>query len=371
MIRTFLLFVFFFSISFVQSQNYLRVVDPDSWDAPLSSEPGWHEWLDHGAFDEVSIVATPQGIYTQIELFATISPGPTAWSWQGEFEIIWQFELPAKAIVHDSWLWVEEDIIKADVVDYWTALETYEGIVDRNEDPSFLYRLPDNRYEIRIYPLFAGDSRRVRMSFLIPTNWTTTDVTSDLLQQMLQGTNHPPATVSISTPVNDQWMTPRLRMDHQITPITELVVGGDGTMLNRIIVSGLDFVHADGASLVNDAPLSDDRSFLSTYSSEGEHFYQLAYLPDWEAVTEPEGENTLLLLDYDAFKSSLTKTQWIQHLQNSLAEHLGANDALNVALMTSNGIQFLSSDWINYDPVTFPNQLEDLLSAQNVNDLEQ
>ena len=140
--KSFLLFaVLFLFLQNAEAQNYLRVANPDWWGGPISSEPDWQDYQAQGQLDEISIIVEPQGIYTEIGFYATISQGPDASFWTDEFEIIWQFALPANTIVHDSWLWVGPDIIRADLIDFWTALETYEDIVDRNQDPSFFYRL--------------------------------------------------------------------------------------------------------------------------------------------------------------------------------------------------------------------------------------
>ncbi|MCB0521905.1 MAG: hypothetical protein KDD27_23385 [Saprospiraceae bacterium] len=62
-----LLPAFFILFTFhASAQNYLRVSNPNSWGAPTSNSPGWYEDYDHGKFEELSIVATPQGIFTEI-----------------------------------------------------------------------------------------------------------------------------------------------------------------------------------------------------------------------------------------------------------------------------------------------------------------
>lgn len=289
-------FLILSSIPSLNAQNYLRVSDPDNWNVPITSTPDWHMYRDHGQFDEITIVTEPQGIYTEIELYATISQGDAS-SWSGEFEIVWQFDLPSKSIVHDSWLWIGSDIVKADVVDYWTALQTYEEIVDRNEDPSFFYRLSDNRYEIRIYPLFEGESRRIKMSFLVPTQWDLEEVKTDLLNNMLQSTDLIPSTIALGMLVDDQWTTPKFQIDNQVVPMTDTVVNGAGAMMHYIEWPADEFVAAEETQLVVDAPFSSDNIFLSTFSEGGDNFYQMAFVPDWiEAL--PDSVVPLGIIDY-------------------------------------------------------------------------
>lgn len=365
------LFLFLlFSTQFLFSQNYLRVGDPDVWDAPSSLEPNWHEYMDHAQLEEVTIIAEPQGVFTEIGFYATISQGPDAWSWEGDYEIIWQFDLPGHTIVHDSWLWIEQDIIKADVVDYWTALSTYEEIVDRNEDPSFFYQLPDNRFEIRIYPLMEGETRRIKMSFLVPTIWDTESITSSLLQNILQSTDYSPQVIGIGMPVNELWEFPEIRMENVLIPMSDTVTGGAGDLMHFLEIPGTEFVSANNVELLVKAPLSDSDAFLSTYEDGGENYYQLAYVPDWESAAQGQPKRSLILMDFDEYKTTMTIPVLTYYMQSVLVEHFTDSDAVNIAVATSDGLKLLSDNWWTYDADLFADSLEGLLNVQNVNDLE-
>ncbi|GJM32605.1 MAG: hypothetical protein DHS20C18_16060 [Saprospiraceae bacterium] len=357
-------------INLLQAQNFLRVQDPDMWNAVNTNIPGWEESAAHAKLEEVTIIAEPQGIFTEIGLYATISQGPEAYSWQNEYEIIWQFELPGNTIVHDSWLWVGPDIIKADVVDYWTALETYEGIVNRNEDPSFFYQMPDNRYEIRIYPLPEGETRRIKMSFLVPTVWDAQTVSSGLLNNILRSTDYVPNAIGIGMPVDDLWGIPSLKFNNTLTPMTDIVVGGTGQNLYYLEVNGGALVSANVAALINNVPNSDDRTFLSTYAEGGEQFFQLAYVPDWQSILhENDPKKSLLLLDYDGQKTSLPKIEVLNRIQNTLSAHFSSSDAINIAVATTNGIHFLSDEWWDFDEGVFASALTNLAQLQDTADL--
>ena len=366
-----LLLASFFLCFFINahSQNYLRVVDPDNWWGTNSSQPDWHFGLPHGIFTDLSLVVSPQGIYTEIEVYATITQLDNLWA--DELEIIWQFDLPAQTIVHDSWLWVEEDIIKADMVDYWTALTTYEGIVDRNEDPSFFYILPDNRYEIRIYPLFQDFNRRIKMSFLVPADWSSEKVSQELLLPMFQSTDYGVDNVSIAVPVNDTWGTPRLQIDDASITMNETVVGGSGQLLHYHTIEPTQFGAAQELSLEWEAPFNGpENTFVSTYENSGEKFYQLAYAPDWSTVHEDsDQEKMLFLVDYKASKTSISLEVITQLLLSQLNEHLSAQDALNIAVSTTTGTMFLQDEWWNSANGGLNAAVENLFSQQDTSDL--
>ena len=369
-IKTLLLALVLSSLfSFGYGQNYLRVANPDGWWGPNSSVPGWEEYVPHGIFEEVSLVVSPKGIYTEIEMYATISNEPDFWT--DIYEIIWQFDLPAKTIVHDSWLWVEDEIIKADVVDYWTALTTYEEIVDRNQDPSFLYILPDNRYEIRIFPLFVGESRRIKLSFLVPAVWDRQHVTQNLLQNIFQSTDYPVGLVSIAMPVDDAWGTPVLKVGAEEFVMTGTVIGGTGDELHYLTISGNDLTGADGISMQWNAPFTGtNATYVSTYANDDEQFYQLAYLPNWDLVAQdPSPEKALILLDHKSSKTLMSLDAINDLLQEQLEVHLSTADAINVGIATTNGIQFLHpTEWASYTEAT-ASELEQLLAMQDTSNL--
>ena len=67
-------------------------------------------------------------------------------------------------------MWVEDVIMKADILDRYSAFNFYEGIVTRRKDPSVLYKNSSELYEYRIFPLPAKKSRRVKLSFMIASN---------------------------------------------------------------------------------------------------------------------------------------------------------------------------------------------------------
>ncbi len=355
--------------SFSYGQNYLRVANPDGWWGPNSSVPGWEEYVPHGIFEEVSLVVSPKGIYTEIEMYATIRNEPDYWT--DVYEIIWQFDLPAKTIVHDSWLWVEDEIIRADVVDYWTALTTYEEIVGRNQDPSFLYILPDNRYEIRIFPLFVEESRKIKLSFLVPAVWDRQHVTQELLQNIFQSTDYPVGQVSIAMPVDDAWGTPVLKVGVEEFVMTETVIGGTGEELHYLTISGNDLTSAEGISMQWNAPFTGNNgTYVSTYANDNQQFYQLAYLPDWDLVAQdPSPDKALILLDHKPSKT-LTSLEAINNLlREQLDLHLSSVDAINVAIATTSGIQFLHpTDWVPYTETT-ASELEQLLAMQDTSNL--
>ena len=346
---TFLLLILHFTTF---SQSYLRVADPNDWiTTSTDNDPNWHQYIPEGQFDEISLVINPQGIYTQVEFFTTISQGNGYTWWDGNMEVIWQFRLPQQAIVHDSWLWVEGEIIKADVVDFWTASQIYEEIVDRNQDPSLLYQLPNGSYEIRIFPLPEGESRRIKMSFLLPNSWDESKITTEILLPMLQSTPLHPPQVEVIIPQNNTWQNPRLQTGtspadiHLFTSQTSPVYGP----VHYLSFPGEELVNLTQFDLKTDAPWSGN-TWIQTYEDGDDKFYQLAIKPDWgeyinDSIPTDTLQNLLILIDRVNSKTSISQ----QTLADNIYTYLNSSqdEIASFGLMASvtDSVWFYNNDF--------------------------
>ena len=365
----FLFFSLFCFVNTAVSQNYLRVRSPQTWMISSSQEDGWEEYTEHGQFDEITITAEPKGVFTEVSIYTTISANP-GFTYYNNIEIIWQFELPEKTIVHDAWLWVGETIVKADLIDYWTALETYTEFVSFNTDPLFFYKMPDNRYELRVFPLPVDGSRRLKISFLVPAQWDASTVEQQLLQPLFRSTDYMADEVTISVPMQDMWGTPSLQIGENTTLFSETALGGAGDSLHLMKIAGNVFAGNDPIKLSFDAPYDENNTFVSVYSDSSEHFYQAIYAPDWQGLLpDPNPAKTLFLIEYDASKTSLTEAAFVEYFSDVVTQYLAENEPMNIAMNTSGGVQFLSADWWPLQDAALPALLANLLAQSDTNNL--
>ena len=113
------------------AQFYLRVYDPQaSWrTAPVN-------------IDEAIVTLAPHGAYTEVGMYLTFSAkgAESLFAPDLPLEVRFEFQLPREAMVTDSWLWVDDQIIQAKILDRWTASQIYESIVNRRRDPSILFK---------------------------------------------------------------------------------------------------------------------------------------------------------------------------------------------------------------------------------------
>ncbi|MCS7036690.1 MAG: hypothetical protein RMJ33_11470 [Saprospiraceae bacterium] len=77
----------------------LRVSDPRvSWSTQ------------QGTLEEATLSIRPVELYLEYGLYLTFSARGAACKPTDSLEVTFRFELPANAIVHDSWLWISNDI---------------------------------------------------------------------------------------------------------------------------------------------------------------------------------------------------------------------------------------------------------------------
>ena len=98
----------------VNAWNNLRIIDPmNPWyDLPSRITQGDITFHPKGTFIEVGMYLT----------FATDEEEPDS---SVQLEAIYNFDLPANAIISDSWLWIESEPEKALILDRWTASAIY------------------------------------------------------------------------------------------------------------------------------------------------------------------------------------------------------------------------------------------------------
>ncbi|MEE9430765.1 MAG: VIT domain-containing protein [Melioribacteraceae bacterium] len=116
------------------------------------------------------------GAYIEYGLYLTFSAKNIGFTHTDTVEVVMDFYLPKNSIVSDSWLWIGEDIIRGKILDKWTASQIYEDIVQRRKDPSILHKVNADRYQLRIFPMAGDESRKVKLTYLVPANWTSKTV---------------------------------------------------------------------------------------------------------------------------------------------------------------------------------------------------
>ncbi len=341
------------------SQTSLRIINPNWW---------WAGSGDEGTIEEAVFTLEPKGIYTEVGMYLTFSAEGIGYSNSDSVEIVFDFDLPQGAIIHDSWLWVGNVIIKADIIDRWTAIETYEDIVDRRRDPSLLYRKPEGGYQLRVFPLPGQETRKVKITWLAPTRWSAETVTTLLPMHLLNVSAYAPSKIQIVAIPNPTWQNPRLSENL----LTDFQPAND-PVWGDILVANFDWSEvSEPAAFSVDAPWQD--GVYASHLNDGDgRFYQLAYLPP----NLPQNNNPrkiLFLFDHENNNASFGSVNLFDFVKRSLPEFLTEADSFNMIFSRPNHLpEKLSDQWISggeasiqaaLGPLTNP--MSDVYSLENL-----
>ena len=193
-----------------------------------------------------------------------------------QLEAVLNFSLPKNSIVNDSWLWIDSTIIKAKILDRWTASTIYENIVNRRRDPSILTKEGNDRYILRIYPLIMGASRKIKINYLVPGAWSPRDVQTLLPAEIFRSSLGGTPEIDIRAFLETPWQNPTLPSHPEVvfTPNNDPVLGK--YYATRLPKGSLD---NRGLSFCVNAPLKNGL-FLSRYGNDEQGYYQMVLFPD-------------------------------------------------------------------------------------------
>jgi hypothetical protein len=156
----------------------------------------------------VVLVTEPHGAYVEQSLYLEYTDNGV-FSGSKNVEIIHRFELPEGSVINDLWLWMGNNVMRALMLDTWKARSIYDSIVSMKRDPAFLAK-KGNQYELHVYPLESGSTRKIKINFITPTKWTGENAASELPLKFLN------ASASTTMPVkvlfryrNDIWGIPK------------------------------------------------------------------------------------------------------------------------------------------------------------------
>lgn len=349
-------FLLIFLFINLQSQNFtnLRVVNPENWVSAKST------------IEEAQFTIRPRGVYMEVGMYLTFSAkGATRYSnilqdtinleeATDDLEAQLQFSLPYNSMVTDSWLWVNEDIIQADIEERWKATRTFQEIVGYRLDPSLLtknntdYYYDENGedyYNIRIYPLQPDSTRRVKITYLAPGNWGNGKVSTALPAEILLKSRIPVEKTSILCYLENEFSNPRI----------EQLPNQNFSVATHQDLGNYYELHLDAAAIENGLEVSFDVPtkngvFISNYSTPEKDYYQLVV--QTEAVLlggENPPKKVAVLIDYDTATTTIAKTAILETLKAQLIDKLNPQDFFSIILSDQYGVREVNGDWLQAD----------------------
>lgn len=359
-----LLTVLFFTVhSYVAlSINNLKVLDPQIW---------WS--TERGCIDDVAISVKPAGIYTEVSYYINFSAKASSRTKNTDtLEVVWDFSLPEDALVVDSWLWVDHDIVRAQIMDKWTARGFYEGIVQRRQDPSILTKINKTDYQLRIFPLIGNSTRKVMIKIMVKNTWSNKgDLSCTLPLSILKAAegysyyyDHslasgiPDTAKIIIKNSNDFLFKSANTPSYQPSTL----------VYNDSINGSYRGIHVPASSFnvgitITYSPIKlKDGIYMSTYATSAtEGYYQMVLLP--QNLNRPSKRKTVFLVDYDPTKTKITKDEIYEYLKASIEEYYTPSDSFAIYFsgLTPVGT---GTRWVGGDEVSKANVFNSLKSNQ-------
>jgi Ca-activated chloride channel family protein len=312
----------------------LSIIDP---------QIGWSSY--QGTIEEATVTTRPVGVYTEIGLYMTVSAQGAGFQLGRQLEAVMNFSLPKNAIVNDSWLWIDSTIIRAKILDRWTASSIYESIVSRRRDPSILTKEYGDRYTLRIYPLIMGKSRKVKLSYLVPGEWSAQNVITQLPADLLRSTQGSTPPIDIRVFLETSWQEPKLPSHPEV-----VFTLNDDPKLGKFYAARIPSGGLDGRNLSFGvkAPLKNGL-FLSRYGDNQQGYYQMVLFPDQllDFTQNIKPRRMMVLVHYNptAVSPDFTLDKLLELISSQLKRTLRPQDFFNV-IVAGISPKPISENWL-------------------------
>ena len=338
-----ILVLLFISLTYVPSlfsYNNLRVVNVRQG-----------SWGYQGTIEKAVLSIHPKGGYVEQGLYLTFSDRGYSFLPGDSLEIQFDFELPKNAYVTDLWLWVEDSLMRALIMDRWTATNIYEGIVKRRRDPSLLTINDYGNYlqcNLRIFPLMPGETRKIKMTFLTPAVWTKSSAQCTFPTQLLKSSLYQVTPFYIIFWPESIWHNPNLPYD----PNIKFTVDWDESQ-NAFFWAEIKDVNSLSSLEIKYDNVMKNGIFLNTYSSGEDRFYQLAISPQQLISLQPKLRKSLFLMDFlpNSAPANINASILLNNLKSLLIEEYSDLDSFNIIFSKFQN-KILSNNWISADDQT-------------------
>lgn len=291
-----------------------------------------------GTIEEALVSVRPKGLYMEIGLYLSFSARGSNFKANDSLEVVLQFKLPEKSVITDSWLWIGNEICQAALLDVWTASNIYENIVKRRRDPSLLTKTSSNGYVLRVFPMGGNERRQVKITYLVPINWSGDRMEVPLPVDVINTSRYIPLDLPVIF-----WDDPNFKFENidnsNRSPILESTdpVLGDYKTTTFKPVGSFAFTNLQYTSK-NPLPV-----YAGSYADQTTNYYQLAlrlqdFIPD-SAISK-----LLFLVDYQE-DGITSKELLLNSLKAKLRNFLRPTDSFNIVFSNINP-QLASNSWI-------------------------
>ena len=245
----------------------------------------------------------------------------------GDYEIIWEFQLTEDAVVNECWIKPADsnEFIQAEIVDITTAEELYQKYPRQQHRLLLRHRYQrqwdgsvTKRYQMRFSPVTLTKTPVIKIQFLTPCQPSYNSRRFFL-------------------PVNDFYTYRKTNANLTVYDVDNpnarpAVIYGYSLSASWAAVNGkwrtvLDFKYSNSPFIVSLAPESQDRSYLSTYTTDSAQFYQLSLLPP---MTAEEIQKKSIVLAADLSADAPSRSSTINNFEKSVLLSTTAYDSITL-----------------------------------------
>ncbi len=301
-----------FNCGYSYSTNQLQIINPQGW------------WSSYSAkIYEAELQIKPIGSYIENNLYLTIGLASPFVDNSVQLEINLDFDLPMNSMIIDSWLWIEGVPKQAEILDRWTASNIYEEIVDRRKDPSLLVKNGANQYKISIYPLKPNETRKFKITYLTPANWSKNQIVCEYPYGILKYLSENKTKLTVYAYSNLTFGNFEiLNSDLNFTEFSNTEYGSG-------LKTELFYQDLGVASIVchdsNNSPVK-----VYKYGTNEEGIYQISIMPSEVIELESSSKKVCYLVDFDKLYVSSSQDKILSYISSAIGNSLSEKDSFNI-----------------------------------------
>ncbi len=307
--------------------------------------------------DNIDVLVEPCGLFTSYKFEIEMHNGDSHWN-NVQLELNWKFNLDDNDYMNDAWLWVGDTLVRADIMDKWTANTIYEGIVKRRQDPLLIMK-NGNLYDTKLYPFLNNSPRTFIVKFMIPNNTIGSNVTSNFSFIKLFASNY---NISYNK-INLKFA--KNNLSGEPTALDPLFKFKNFEEINGVIYLNYSYDFSTKKVPTNfgfNYSLNTKDNILVGLSPTGANEGYFQVLADMNMMNIDDNSEILFLLNYQANKTSLTKQNVIDGMKSYLRNYQGNNFKYNLLISNFN-YTILSENWINSNDSL---NIDSLFSIKNI-----
>lgn len=286
-----------------------------------------------GKIDSVELDITPEAGGVKYELYMQFYANSN--NIRDTFESVLNFKLPSNAAIIQSWLWIENYISEGLLIDRDTASQIYESIVNRRKDPSILFKNGTDYYTLRVFPVPSGTPRKVKITYLVPTEQTNTNQLFNIPLSILKLSNPTP---SIKIRVYSGQQHP------SFMSTSKNFNNSNGFYEATLSANDVKSILHNEHVMIRNQTRSN--LFLAVNNSSGsEGYYQLNTKAKNLLNLQSQPRNVCLVIDNHLHQGANHKREMLESLRQSMLKNLTSIDSFQIVFGNNSAIG-LFPNWL-------------------------